>query len=136
MADGNGEGAGITPTGARPVAPPVYRITLAQLAVLGVLSSVTLCFAGAAVALSVVAGGLCNAVPQGWFAWQLFRARRAQAAARGALVAEAGKFALSVAGFALVFAWLRPVVALAVFSGYGAMLLVQLGGGVWLLRRG
>jgi ATP synthase protein I len=46
------------------------------------------------------------------------------------------KFILNAVGFALAFALLDPVDAPALFAGFIAMLLVNLAGGVWLLRRG
>jgi ATP synthase protein I len=45
-----------------------------------------------------------------------------------------GKFLLSVAGFAVVFATLRPIDGLAVFAGYLVMLVVQIIGSWMLLR--
>jgi len=45
-----------------------------------------------------------------------------------------GKFLLSVAGFAVVFATLRPIDGLAVFAGYLVMLAIQITGS-WLLLR-
>jgi ATP synthase protein I len=138
VADGKGGASGIAPTGARLKPPPVYRITLAQLAVLGLLSIVTLALTDTTTTVSLAAGAACSALPQAWFALQLFGrgGRRGAEAARAGYAAEAGKFLLSAVGFALVFALLRPVVPLAVFGGFAAMLLVQVAGGIWLLRRG
>ena len=138
MTDGRGGASGIAPTGARLKPPPVYRITLAQLAVLGFLSIVTLGLADIATTVSLAAGAACSALPQAWFALQLFGRgeRRGAEVAWAGYAAEAGKFLLSAAGFALVFALLRPLVPMAVFGGFAAMLLVQAAGGIWLLRRG
>jgi ATP synthase protein I len=138
VVDGDGQGAGIAPKGAKLAAPPVHRVTVVQLAVLGILYLVTFRLVDADAAGSLVAGGLCNALPQVWFALVLYGSRRRspRTAAGVAYAAEAGKFALSAAGFALVFALLRPVVAPAVFGGFAAMLFVQIAGGIWLLRRG
>ena len=138
MVDGSGGASGSAPTGARLKPPPVYCITLAQLVVLGFLSLATLLVADAAVAVSLAAGSACHALPQAWFAFQVFERgeRRGAELALVAYAAEAGKFLLSALGFALVFALMRPVVPMAVFGGFVAMLLVQAAGGVWLLRRG
>ncbi|MHA7816474.1 MAG: ATP synthase subunit I [Pseudohaliea sp.] len=138
MADGKGGASGTAPTGARLKPPPVYRITLVQLAVLGFLSIVTLALADTATTVSLVAGACCSALPQAWFAVKMFGrgGRRGAEAAGVGYSAAAGKFLLSAVGFALVFALLRPVVPLAVFGGFAAMLLVQVAGGVTLLRRG
>jgi ATP synthase protein I len=114
--------------------PPVHRITLVQLA-----SLVSLCLLLLAidkvVAYSVLSGGLVAIVPQAYFAVLAFRwrgARSARAIARSSYAGELGKFLLSVAGFALVFAVVRPIDGLAVFVGYLAMLAIQLTG-TWLL---
>jgi ATP synthase protein I len=114
----------------------VWRITAVQLAVLGFLFIPVHLLAGGAASLSLLAGGLCAALPQGWFAVQLFlRPGRVQHVAGRGYAAVATKFLLTAVGFALVFALLRPVVPLAVFAGFIALLLVHLGGGIWLLRR-
>ena len=104
--------------------PPAYRITLAQLVLL------LLCWAGLQswddqAATSFVLGGLIAIVPNAWFALGVFRwrgASMAKQAVRAGYAAEIGKFMLTVAGFALVFAMVRPLVALAVFAGYIGML--------------
>jgi ATP synthase protein I len=116
--------------------PPVHRITLAQLAFL-----VPLCLALAAFnavcAYSALSGGLIAIVPQAWFARSAFRRRGASAAeaiAQAGYAGEVGKFLLSAAGFALVFATVRPIDGAAVFAGFLVMLAIQLTGS-WLLLR-
>ena len=123
--------------GAEIARPPVHRITLAQLGLL-----VPLCFILLAldkvVAYSVFSGGLIAIVPQAYFATLAFRwrgARSARAIARSSYAGEIGKFFLSVAGFAVVFAALRPINGLAVFAGYLVMLVVQIIGSWLLLTR-
>jgi ATP synthase protein I len=118
--------------------PRVHRITLAQMALL-----VLLCLCSLALdevfAYSMLSGGLIAIVPQAYFATLAFRrrgARSAKAIARSGYVGEAGKFLLSVAGFALVFAVVRPIDGPAVFVGYLAMLLIQITGSWLLLRHG
>jgi len=116
--------------------PPVHRITLAQLALLGSLS-VFLLAIDTVIAYSMLCGGLIAIVPQAYFATLAFRwrgARSARAVARSGYAGEIGKFLLSAAGFALVFAVLRPIDGLAVFGGYLAMLITQITGSWWLLR--
>ena len=124
-------------TGAEIERPPVHRITLAQIAVL-----VPLCLLLLALdevrAYSALCGGLVAILPQAWFARVAFRwrgARTARSMARSAYAGEVGKFVLSMAGFAVVFAALRPVDGLSVFAGYLAMLAIQISGGWWLLRQ-
>jgi ATP synthase protein I len=117
--------------------PPVHRITLAQLALLVALSSLSLAL-DTVFAYSVLSGGLIAIVPQAYFAVLAFRwrgARSARAIARSSYAGEVGKFLLSVAGFALVFAVLRPINGPAVFGGYLAMVILQITGSWWLLTR-
>ena len=117
--------------------PPVHRIPLAQLAIL-----LPLCLALLArdrvCAYSAFWGGLVAIVPQAYFAALAFRnrgARAARAMARSGYAGEVGKFILSAAGFAAVFATLRPIDAPAVFGGFLGMLAVQIVGSWLLLRR-
>jgi ATP synthase protein I len=77
-------------------------------------------------------------VPQAYFAVLVFRwrgARSSRAIARSSYAGELGKYVLSVAGFALVFAVLRPIDGPAVFGGYLAMLMTQIIGSWLLLTR-
>ena len=123
--------------GAEILRPPVYRITLAQLLVLVVLS-LFLLTSDEVRAYSVFCGGLIAILPQAYFAALAFRwrgARSARAIARSSYVGQAGKFLLSVAGFAAVFVALRPINAPAVFAGYLLMLVIQITGSWLLLRR-
>ena len=116
--------------------PPVHRITLAQLAILVPLCLLLLAY-DKVCAYSVASGGLVAIIPQAYFAALAFRwrgARSARAIARSSYAGEVGKFLLSVAGFAVVFATVRPIDGLAVFVGYLAMLAIQITGS-WLLLR-
>jgi ATP synthase protein I len=116
--------------------PPAYRITIAQVVIL-LASWTSLLLWDAQVATSFVLGGLIAIVPNAWFALGVFRWRGAsvaQQAVKAGYAAEIGKFLLSIAGFALVFAMIRPIVAWAVFAGYVAMLVVQIIGAWRLLR--
>ncbi len=77
-------------------------------------------------------------IPQAYFAMLAFRwrgARSARAIARSSYAGETGKFLLSVAGFAVVFATVRPISGLAVFAGYLVMLAIQIIGSWLLLTR-
>ena len=123
--------------GAGILRPPVYRITLAQLAIL-VLLCLLLLASDEVRAYSVLSGGLIAILPQAYFAALTFRwrgARSARAIARSSYAGQVGKFLLSVAGFAAVFVALRPIDAPAVFAGYLAMLVIQITGSWLLLRR-
>ena len=117
--------------------PPVYRITLAQLGLLLPVCLVLYRF-NPVMAQSALAGGAIAVIPQAWFASRVFRfrgARSAQAIARSSYSGEIGKFMLTAAGFAAVFATLRPLHGPAVFGGYLAMLAIQVVGSWWLLRQ-
>ena len=124
-------------TGAEITRPPVHRITLTQLALLALLCMGLLAF-DKVVAYSVLCGGLIAIVPQAYFATLAFRWRGAQSAraiARSSYAGVMGKFLLSVAAFALVFAVVRPIDGPAVFMGYLAMLVAQITGSWLLLAR-
>ena len=124
-------------TGAEIKRPPVHRITLAQLAGLALLCCLLLWKSTQVIAVSVFFGGLVAIVPQAYFAALAFRRRGARSArliARSGYVGEIGKFFLSVAGFAAIFAAVRPIDGLAVFAGYVAMLALHITGS-WLLLR-
>ena len=123
--------------GARLQRPPVHRISVIQAAVLGV-GWLLLRQYEPVVADSLVLGGMTAVIPQAYFAFRLFARRGAGAAqqiARAGYAGEIGKFVLAVTGFALIFAFVRPLAGWAVFAGYGAMLMIQLVGAWWLLRR-
>lgn len=123
--------------GAEIARPPIHRITLAQLATLALLCLPLWAF-DQVLAWSLAAGGLIAIVPQAYFAHLAFRwrgAKSARAVARSSYAGEIGKFLLSVAGFAVVFATVRPISGLAVFAGYLAMLAIQIIGSWLLLSR-
>jgi ATP synthase protein I len=124
-------------TGAEITRPPVHRITLTQLALLALLCLGLLAF-DKVVAYSVLCGGLIAILPQAYFATLAFRwrgARSARAIARSSYAGVMGKFLLSIAAFALVFAAVRPIDGPAVFMGYLAMLVTQITGSWLLLTR-
>jgi ATP synthase protein I len=108
--------------------PKVYRITVIQLGVL-VPSCVLLLAIDRVWAWSVLSGGLIEVLPQAYFTVRVFRWRGAQSAravANSSYAGLVGKFIFSAAGFAAVFALLRPVDGLAVFAGFLAMLMIQI----------
>ena len=123
--------------GAQIARPPVHRITLAQCALLLLFGMGVWLLLGKVSAISVLCGGLIAILPQAYFAVLAFRwrgAKVAQQIARSSYAGEIGKFFLSVAGFALVFALVRPIEGATVFIAYIAMVLVQITGS-WLLLR-
>ncbi|MEH6580614.1 MAG: ATP synthase subunit I [Halioglobus sp.] len=116
--------------------PPIHRITIAQLAILMPLCMLLLS-EDQVRAYSLLCGGLIAILPQAYFAARVFRrtgAQSAQAIARASYSGEIGKFALTAAGFAVVFAAVSPVDGLSVFIGYLIMLAIQITGS-WLLLR-
>ena len=118
--------------------PPVHRITLAQLTVIALVCLIAYLVTDPVRAYSLFCGGLIAILPQAYFASRAFRwrgASSARAMARSAYAGEIGKFMLSVAGFAAVFAGVRPIDGAAVFAGYLLMLAVQITGSWLLLRR-
>ena len=115
---------------------PYLRTTLIQLLAMAVVFPLAYVGLGAAVAGSLLCGAACAVVPQGFFALRMASAAK-QGAARAARLgpaAEGGKFLLSAALFALVFAQIGPAHPGLVFFGFGALWLVQLIVAVRLLR--
>lgn len=121
------------PIARQPFQAPYLRITLAQLPLVAIAFPMAWAAFDRLVAISLLCGAACALVPQGFFALRLAMAARHNAARLG-LVAESGKFLLSAASFALVFAVIEPAHPGLVFVGFGALWLVQLIGAFRLLR--
>ncbi|MFT6286296.1 MAG: ATP synthase protein I [Alcanivorax sp.] len=124
--------------GAQISRPPFHHISLGQILVLVPVCTLVLALGKHVFAISILCGGLVAILPQAYFAVRAFRwqgARAVQASARLSYGAVIGKFMLSAAGFAAVFAMVRPVDGLAVFVGYITMLTVQITGSWLLLSR-
>ena len=124
--------------GAKLPRPPVHRITLVQLFCLVIAWWAVSASVGGVAASSFLYGGLIAVSAQAYFAFQVFRYTGAQAApriARASIAGEVGKFVLTVTGFGLVFALVRPLEGWAVFAGYGVMLIIQVVGSALLLPR-
>lgn len=86
--------------------PAIGRVLLAEGGLLA-LAAILAGLQEAAIGVSVLAGGLVFLLPQTWFTWRALRHRGAAAASqvvRGFFRAEAGKFLLTAAGFAIAFA--------------------------------
>ena len=116
------------------------RVSAVQAAVLLALC-VALGLQDPVLARSALLGGLIAVLPQLWFACRLFPGRGAEAAHKSSYkgphksyVAEAGKVALTAAGFAAVFATVRPLSAGAVFAAFGLMTVIHLLGAWFMLR--
>ncbi|TRX73799.1 F0F1 ATP synthase subunit I [Pseudomonas mangiferae] len=105
---------------------PVFPVLMAQLAA-GLLAALGLwLWCGPVAGYSGLCGGLIAWLPNLYFAHKAFRfggARAAQAIVRSFYAGEAGKLILTAALFALTFAGVKPLEALAVF---GVFVLAQL----------
>ncbi|RJG12732.1 F0F1 ATP synthase subunit I [Pseudomonas cavernicola] len=105
---------------------PVFPVLLAQFVVLLLAAVVLWQWRGAVSGYSGLCGGLIAWLPNVYFAHKAFRftgARAAQAIVRSFYAGEAGKLILTAVLFALTFAGVKPLEALAVF---GVFLLTQL----------
>ena len=111
--------------------------TLGQLIIVIVALPIAYVLAGSIATLSLFCGAMCAVVPQGYFAYRMTKASRESAprAAKQGLAAEGGKFLLSAAGFAVVFAVIQPGQPGLVFVGFVVVWLVQLAATVYLLNR-
>ncbi|MCH2355969.1 MAG: ATP synthase subunit I [Pseudomonadales bacterium] len=102
-------------------APPVYKVILAQLAITGFISVISLLFSGTTMALSVLLGGLISALPNSYFALHAFKysgARNADKIVRGFIRGELGKIVMTVVFFALSFALISSLNELALILGF------------------
>jgi ATP synthase protein I len=105
---------------------PVFPVLVVQLLVLLLSILVLWQWQGAVAGYSGLCGGLIAWLPNMYFAHKAFRftgARAAQAIVRSFYAGEAGKLILTAVLFALTFAGVKPLDALAVF---GVFFLTQL----------
>jgi len=119
-----------------PPRPQYLRTTLIQLMLLMLGAPIVFWTAGLSNTISLTYGALCAFLPQAYFALRMTAGARqsAQQAARLGLAAEGGKFFLSAASFALVFAVLKPEHPGLVFLGFGVFWVIQIVDGVRILR--
>jgi ATP synthase protein I len=105
---------------------PVFPVLVVQLIVLLLSALVLWQWQGPVAGYSGLCGGLIAWLPNMYFAHKAFRftgARAAQAIVRSFYAGEAGKLILTAVLFALTFAGVKPLEALAVF---GVFFLTQL----------
>jgi len=98
-----------------------YKVILAQLIGPALLAVSFLWTTDAAVARSVLAGGLISALSNGYFAVQAFRyqgAENADKVVRSFLKGEIGKIVIAILLFALSFNFLEDLNVVALFSGF------------------
>ena len=115
----------------------ILRVVMWQFLVGAVLAAALLGAFGRVAGYSALLGSLTCAVPNAFLALRLMAPRRdpgAQALLRAAWVGEAGKLALTVLFFTLVFTQVRPLSAAALFAGFIVTQLVALSG--FLMRHG
>ncbi len=103
--------------------PPIEKLLAVQAGALGALTLLAFLWR-AETALSIALGGLAYLLPHAWFAWQATRYRGARQA-RKALAAfyrgEAGKYIMTGAIFATVFATVETLDLFALFGAYIGM---------------
>jgi len=83
-------------------------------------------------------GALISFLPQSYFALQAFRISAAvdpQKAYFAMMRGESGKFLLTAALFALLFKFRPDILAPAVFTGFGVMLVTQIIGSAFLQKK-
>ena len=115
----------------------ILRVVMWQFLVGVVLAAVLLGVFGRVAGYSALLGSLTCAVPNAFLALRLMAPRRdpgAQALLRAAWIGEAGKLALTVLFFTLVFTQVRPLAAAALFAGFIVTQLVAFSG--FLMRHG
>ena len=101
---------------------------LAQVGVGLCLAAVVWLWQGGVAGASVVAGTFVAVIPNTFLAARLLGARNdARALLRSAWIGELGKLLLTVVLFGVVFAFLRPLSAAAVFAGFIAAQMAVLG---------
>lgn len=119
--------------------PPLGKLYGTQLSVL--LAVAGLLWIGGidrTVASSALLGGLISIGPSYFFARQVFRFRGARFApqiAQAFYVGETGKFLLTAAAFAAVFALVKPLDAAALLLAYAAMTACHWVCSVWITGR-
>lgn len=108
--------------------PPLYRVVIVQLASLALISLLML-LEGWVGFYSTAMGGMIHVVSQAWFARMAYRhqgARQAPRILHSMYLGQAGKLLITSVLFALVFVFVQPLNVVALFLGYGIMVVVYL----------
>lgn len=109
------------PTPAARKRPRLHRVVMLQGLMAVTLTGISLAVAGPQAALDALSGSIVSVVPNLYFAWRMFRsAGHAHAMASSLYTAEAGKFGLTVALFAIAFATVPPSNPALFFCAYVA----------------
>jgi len=103
--------------------PPVFRITLIQLGLSGLISVLFL-LRGQDAAISALAGGLICAIPNAYFIHKAFKYSGAQQVSyvlRSFYQGGTWKMVLTAIGFAAAYKLIHPLDFLALFSAFVAV---------------
>lgn len=114
-----------------------YKVILAQLIAPALLAATFLWTTDAAIARSVLVGGLISALSNSYFAVQAFRyqgADNADKVVRSFLKGEIGKIVIAVLLFALSFNYLEGLNVVALFSGFLFAHLIGISVAGWMIR--
>ena len=114
-----------------PSVHPIIRLLLLQLGLCVALAALFWGTVGAVAGYSALLGGLTCIIPNAWLALRLVAPRRdpgAKALLHAAYIGEIGKLALTLLMFGTVFALVRPLAALPLFSGFIACQLATFAG--------
>jgi ATP synthase protein I len=109
----------------------MLKVLVGQIGIGAVLAVVFWGLQGHVAGYSALLGSLACVIPNAFLALRLVVPRRdpgAQALIRAAYIGELGKLALTVLMFSLVFALVRPLAALPLFTGFIAAQLMTLAG--------
>ena len=110
-------------------APPIYIALLIQLLFCLMAALVMFLLLDGVASYSILLGGLISIVPNGYFAWKVFRfrgARNTPLIVKSFYAGETGKLIMTGVFFAMVFAGIKPLNELAVIVSFILTIIVGL----------
>jgi ATP synthase protein I len=110
-------------------APPFYIALLVQLLFCLMAALVMFLLIDGVASYSILLGGLISIVPNGYFAWKVFRfrgARNTPLIVKSFYAGETGKLIMTGVFFALVFAGIKPLNEFAVIVSFILTIIVGL----------
>ena len=116
-------------------APPFYIALLVQLLFCLMAALVMFLLIDGVASYSILLGGLISIVPNGYFAWKVFRfsgARNTPLIVKSFYAGETGKLIMTGVLFALVFAGIKPLNELAVIVSFILTIIVGLIATAWV----
>ena len=116
-------------------APPIYLVFVIQFLLCVIAALVFLVLMDLVAAYSILLGGLISIVPNGYFAWKVFRfrgARNTPLIVKSFYAGETGKLVMTGVLFAFVFAGIRPLNELAVIVSFIVTIIVGLLATAWV----